>query len=138
MLVAMYVRKEALVLSQIKGTECTLDVLLGPQIAANSNTDVSDVINYIKAAQYALDSLDTLPICNRLLIETHAMMTEGIRGSGVFGVFIAPLTESIRAVYYYKITDSGCITVRGILLRMIKVMLFWIMGFIWSRLFIYL
>jgi len=50
LLVAMYVRKEALVLSQIEGTQCTLDDLLDPQIAANSNTDVSDVINYIKVA----------------------------------------------------------------------------------------
>ena len=45
-----------------------------------TNADGSDVINYVKATQYALDRLDTLPICNRLLRETHAVLMEGVRG----------------------------------------------------------
>ena len=46
--VAMYVRKEALVSSQIEGTQCTLDDVLDPNIETNINGDVSDVVNYIK------------------------------------------------------------------------------------------
>lgn len=79
--VAMYIRKEALVSSQIEGTQCTLDDVLDPNIEANVNGDVSDVINYIKAAEYAVDRLKTLPLCNRLIKETHAMLLSGVRGS---------------------------------------------------------
>jgi len=78
--VTMYVRKEALISSQIEGTQCTLDDVLDPEIEVNANTDVTDVINYIKAAQFALERLKTLPICSRLLRETHAILMEGVRG----------------------------------------------------------
>ena len=79
--VAMYIRKEALVSSQIEGTQCTLDDVLDPNIEANVNGDVSDVINYIKASEYAVDRLNTLPLCNRLIKETHAVLLSGVRGS---------------------------------------------------------
>ena len=78
--VAMYIRKEALVSSQIEGTQCTLDDVLDPTIEANVNGDVSDVINYIKATEYAINRLDTLPLCNRLIKETHAVLLSGVRG----------------------------------------------------------
>lgn len=78
--VSMYVRKEALISSQIEGTQCTLDDVLDPELDMNANVDVSDVINYVKAAQFALDRLSALPICNRLLRETHAILMEGVRG----------------------------------------------------------
>lgn len=78
--VSMYVRKEALITSQIEGTQCTLDDILDPEVDMNVNLDVTDVVNYVKAAQFAIDRLDTLPICNRLLRETHAILMEGVRG----------------------------------------------------------
>ena len=78
--VTMYIRKEALVSSQIEGTQCTLDDVLNPQIEENANADVSDVINYIKATEYAIDRLKELPLCNRLLRETHALLLQGVRG----------------------------------------------------------
>ena len=78
--VSMYIRKEALVSSQIEGTQCTLDDVLDPTIEANVNGDVSDVINYIKATEYAINRLDTLPLCNRLIKETHAVLLSGVRG----------------------------------------------------------
>ena len=79
--VAMYIRKEALVSSQIEGTQCTLDDVLDPNIDANVNGDVSDVINYIKATEFAVDRMNTLPLCNRLIKETHAVLLQGVRGS---------------------------------------------------------
>ena len=79
--VAMYIRKEALVSSQIEGTQCTLDDVLDPNIEANVNADVSDVLNYIKATEFAIDRLNTLPLCNRLIKETHAVLLQGARGS---------------------------------------------------------
>ena len=78
--VSMYVRKEALMTSQIEGTQCTLDDILDPDLDANTNLDVSDVVNYISAANYAIQRLHTLPLCNRLLRETHERLMEGVRG----------------------------------------------------------
>ena len=78
--VSMYVRKEALMTSQIEGTQCTLDDILDPDADSNVNLDVSDVINYINAAQFALQRLKSLPLCNRLLRETHAQLMTGVRG----------------------------------------------------------
>lgn len=78
--VSMYVRKEALLSSQIEGTQCTLDDILNPLIGENTNLNVADVVNYIKATEFALDRLKTLPLCNRLIKETHAVLMEGVRG----------------------------------------------------------
>ena len=78
--VSMYVRKEALLSSQIEGTQCTLDDILNPLIEENTNLNVSDVVNYIRATEYALTRLQSLPLCNRLIKETHAVLMEGVRG----------------------------------------------------------
>ena len=78
--VAMYVRKEALLSSQIEGTQATLDDILDPDVEENTNSDVADVINYIKAMQFATDILKELPICNRLFREIHAVLMDGVRG----------------------------------------------------------
>lgn len=43
--ISMYVRKEALVSSQIEGTQCTLEDVLNPEVDENVNADVSDVVN---------------------------------------------------------------------------------------------
>ena len=80
LLVSMYVRKEALLSSQIEGTQCTLDDIFDPLIEENTNQNVSDVVNYIKATEYALDRLNTLPLCNRLIKEAHRILMEGVRG----------------------------------------------------------
>ena len=78
--VSMYVHKEALLSSQIEGTKCTLDDILNPLIEENTNRNVSDVVNYIKATEFALNRLRSLPLCNRLIKETHAVLMEGVRG----------------------------------------------------------
>ena len=78
--VSMYVRKEALLSSQIEGTQATLDDILDPNIEENTNRNVADVINYIKATQYAAARLNELPICNRLLQETHEILMQEVRG----------------------------------------------------------
>ena len=80
LLVSMYVRKEALLSSQIEGTQCTLDDILNPFAEENTNLNVSDVVNYIRAEEFAIDRLQTLPLCNRLIKETHAVLMEGVRG----------------------------------------------------------
>lgn len=85
---SMYVRKEALVSSQIEGTQCTLDDVLDPNVSENANIDVGEVINYIRATDFAISRLNELPLCMRLLKEIHAELIKGVRGSdktpGVF------------------------------------------------------
>jgi Fic family protein len=78
--VSMYVRKEALMSSQIEGTQATLEDIFDPMIEKNTNRNVADVVNYIKATEYAIKRLNTLPLCNRLIKEAHAVLMEGVRG----------------------------------------------------------
>ena len=79
--VSMYVRKEALLSSQIEGTQCTLDDILSPYVDTNVNQDVSDVVNYIKATEFAINRLKELPLCSRLIRETHAVLLQDVRGN---------------------------------------------------------
>ncbi|WP_165249012.1 Fic family protein [Adlercreutzia sp. ZJ141] len=79
--VSQYVRKEALVSSQIEGTQCTLDDLLDPEVESNADLDVDDVVCYTKSLWHAIDRLDEMPLCNRLLREAHAQLLGSGRGS---------------------------------------------------------
>lgn len=78
--ISMYVQKEALLSSQIEGTQATLEDIFNPNIDENINAEVDDVVNYIKAAKYAIKRLETLPLCNKLLLETHRILLSGVRG----------------------------------------------------------
>ena len=78
--ISMYVQKEALLSSQIEGTQATLEDIFNPNIDDNINADVNDVVNYIRATKYAIKRLETLPLCNRLLLETHKLLLSGVRG----------------------------------------------------------
>ena len=53
---------------------------MNPLIEDNTNRDVSDVVNYIRATGFALERLKTLPLCNRLIKETHAVLLESVQG----------------------------------------------------------
>jgi len=78
--ISMYIRKEALMSSQIEGTQATLEDILDPLIDENVNRDVAEVINYIKATEFAINRLNELPLCNRLIREAHAVLMENVRG----------------------------------------------------------
>lgn len=78
--ISMYVYKEALLSSQIEGTQATLEDIFDPRISKNTNRDVEDVVNYVSAIQFALNRMNELPLCNRLLLETHAVLMKGVRG----------------------------------------------------------
>lgn len=78
--VSMYVRKEALMSSQIEGMQATLEDMLDPMLDENANRDVADVVNYVRATDYAIARRRELPLCNRLIKETHAVLMQGVRG----------------------------------------------------------
>jgi Fic family protein len=80
--VAMYVKKEALLSSQIEGTQASLiDVLNTDQESVNQKSDVSEVVNYVKAMNYGLHRLKEFPLSLRLIKEIHAILLEEGRGS---------------------------------------------------------
>ena len=78
--ISMYVRKEALMSSQIEGTQATLEDVLDPYLEENTNRPVGDVVNYIKATDFAINRLKELPLCNRLIKEAHEVLLQGVRG----------------------------------------------------------
>lgn len=77
-----YVRKEAVLSSQIEGTQATLEDILDPEIAENAEKleDVEEVVNYIAATNYAIDLQKRLPLSNRFLREIHKKLMAGVRG----------------------------------------------------------
>ena len=81
--VAMYVRHEAVLSSQIEGTQSTLEDVLQFEIDAKGEAqpkDVQEVVNYVHAVNYGLRQLETLPLSLRLIREIHGKLLEGVRG----------------------------------------------------------
>lgn len=79
----MYVRKEAVLSSQIEGTQSTLsDLLLFETEAAAGSPidDIREVSNYVDAMMYGLERLNELPISLRLIREMHDRLMRGARG----------------------------------------------------------
>ncbi len=55
-------------------------LILDPRLEENTNRHVANVINYIKASQFAVKRLEVLPLCNRLIKEIHQILMEDVRG----------------------------------------------------------
>lgn len=83
--VAMYVKQEAVLSSQIEGTQASLtDVLLfeaGEEDEEPEPVDVGEVVNYVHAMNYGLSRLDSLALSLRLIREIHEKLLAGVRGS---------------------------------------------------------
>lgn len=82
--VFMYIRKEAVLSSQIEGTESSLqDVLAAEARLLNPEQpqDVGEVVNYVHAMNYGLERLDHLPVSTRLIRGIHSILLDGVRGS---------------------------------------------------------
>ena len=83
-LIYMYVRKEAVLSSQIEGTQSSLSDLLlfeGEKINNKPIDDIEEVCSYVLAMNYGLKRLETLPLSLRLLKETHEKLMKNSRGS---------------------------------------------------------
>ena len=82
--VGMYVRREAVLSSQIEGTQSTLEDLLEVELEPESrgrHGDVGDIVNYVAAMNHGLKRLDDLPLSLRLIREIHAELLRGGRGA---------------------------------------------------------
>ncbi|MBA2277951.1 MAG: Fic family protein [Chloroflexia bacterium] len=81
---AMYVRREAVDSSQIEGTQSTLEDVLAFELDPRTRDlpdDVEEVVNYVRAMNYGLDRLGSLPLSLRLIREIHAKLLQGVRGA---------------------------------------------------------
>jgi Fic family protein len=82
--VSMYVRQEAVLSSQIEGTQSTLEDVLQFEIDEKGRElpkDVEEVVNYVGAMNYGLTRLKDLPLSLRLIREIHAELLKGTRGA---------------------------------------------------------
>ena len=82
--VYMYVRKEAVLSSQIEGTQSSLQDVLAAEariLSPDRPQDVDEVVNYVHAMNYGLRRLSELPVSVRLIREIHSKLLHGVRGS---------------------------------------------------------
>jgi Fic family protein len=84
MVVRPFIRREAVLSSQIEGTRTTFRELLSFEAGQLSMfrdlDDTSEVHNYVLALDYGLERLETLPLSIRLIREIHAILMQGVRG----------------------------------------------------------
>jgi Fic family protein len=82
--VSMYVRREAVLSSQIEGTQSTLEDLLELELETehmDPRSDAYELANYVQAMNFGLDRIKTLPLSLRLIREIHKELLREGRGS---------------------------------------------------------
>ncbi len=102
--VLMYVRKEAVLSSQIEGTQSSLQEVLAAEaqvLDPGRPRDVSEVLNYVRAMNYGLERLEELPVSVRLIREIHHELLHKARG--------AQLTPGQLRTSQNWIGPSGCL-----------------------------
>jgi len=89
LLIGSFVRREAVLSSRIEGTQIDITDLYAYQVgqlplpgivSAPPESDVKEVHNYVRALEYGLQRLETLPVSLRLIRELHERLMEGVRG----------------------------------------------------------
>lgn len=84
LLIRPFVRREAVLSSRIEGTQTSLAELFADEANIETTRDRSDlkeVENYVKALEYGIKRLQTLPISLRLICEIHEHLMKGVRGN---------------------------------------------------------
>lgn len=111
LLVRPFLRREAVLSSRIEGTQASLaDVLAYEAVQLplfDASDDVKEVHNYVRALEYGLERMSSLPVSLRLIRELHSILLEGVRGeqfrAGEFRQgqnFIGPPGSSLATATY--------------------------------------
>lgn len=88
LLISPFIRREAVLSSRIEGTRASLSDLYAYEAkqmllwSLEEDSDVGEVVNYVRALEYGLNRLQDLPVSLRLIRELHSMLMEGVRGGG--------------------------------------------------------
>ena len=83
LLIQPFIRREAVLSSRIEGTQSTLTDLLAAEAGARverDSADLQEVANYVRALDFSVQELETLPLSLRLVRETHRLLMTGVRG----------------------------------------------------------
>lgn len=89
LLIRPFIRREAVLSSRIEGTQTDLPLLYAYEAGQLTlpgfeptppEADMHEVLNYVRALEYGLERLHTLPISLRLLREVHEKLMRGVRG----------------------------------------------------------
>jgi len=89
LLIGPFVRREAVLSSRIEGTQANITDLYAYEARqlplpgmkpSKQESDVREVLNYVRAMEYGLDRMNTLPVSLRLIRELHERLMEGVRG----------------------------------------------------------
>ena len=83
LLIHPFIRREAVLSSRIEGTQTSLSDLLFFEASGERDVysvDIIEVSNYVKALEYGVERLETLPVSLRLIREIHKQLMEGVRG----------------------------------------------------------
>lgn len=87
LLIGPFIRREAVLSSRIEGTQADIADLYAYEASQFKDTpaksDVKEVHNYVRALEYGLERIKTLPISLRLIRELHQHLMEGVRGEQV-------------------------------------------------------
>ncbi len=82
LLIGSFVRREAVLSSRIEGTRASFSDLLffeAANLRVDQVPDVREVANYVKALEYGLKRLNSLPLSLRLIKEIHSLLLEGLQ-----------------------------------------------------------
>jgi Fic family protein len=79
--------QEAVLSSRIEGTQATMEEVLeyeaegeSKKISQNKKEDIREILNYRQAMKHAINLLNKLPLCQRIIKETHRILLTNVRG----------------------------------------------------------